>query len=106
MPDGVEANPGDSESEHESDDDNDSLDVAQPVRIGERRSTRASFPPLRTGYMLDSQYVHQTDDEAELFEFQTQPMKFIFISDQTRLELIRSGLNWRIRYQHLHRLYS
>jgi hypothetical protein len=64
VPDGVEANPDDSESEQESDEDNDSLDVAQPVRIGERRSARASNPPTRSGYMLDSQYILQTDDEA------------------------------------------
>ena len=65
VPEGVETNPAaDSESEHESDEDDDSLDVAQAVRIGERRSARASNPPPRSGYMLDSQYIQQTDDDA------------------------------------------
>jgi hypothetical protein len=45
----------DSESEHESDDDADELDVTQPKRIGECRSNR-------TGYMLDPQFILQTED--------------------------------------------
>lgn len=52
----------DHESEHESDDDDDEQDVTQPVRAGKRRSNRESKPVQRTGYMLDSQFIHQTED--------------------------------------------
>jgi hypothetical protein len=61
-PDAAAASESDSESEHESDDDADELDVTQPKRIGERRSNRTSKPPQRTGYMLDPQFILQTED--------------------------------------------
>ena len=51
-----------SESDHESDDEADELDVLQPVREGARRSERERKPIQRTGYMLDSQFIQQTED--------------------------------------------
>lgn len=65
VPEGVEADPSataEMESDHESDDDSDVLDVSQPIRQGERRSDRMRKSVQRTGYMLDSQCIVQTED--------------------------------------------
>lgn len=53
------------ESDHESNDEQDELDVAVPITQGNRRSTRVrNPPPSRGSYMISSQALAMTEDSA------------------------------------------
>jgi hypothetical protein len=50
------------ESDHESDLDEDELDLSLPIPEGSRRSARERTPAKTAGYMLNSQHIVMTED--------------------------------------------
>ena len=62
VPEGEEAGDAGSDSEHESDDEKDVLDVMKQRQFGERKSDRKRKQPKLSGYFINSQQVAMTDD--------------------------------------------